>query len=657
MIRYHVSDTGSDNNQGNTPGQAFASLTRARNAVREAMRRKGFSGAEVVIGGGEYRMTTGLTLTEEDSGTAEHPVVWRGEELPVFSGSVSARGFHPVTNPGILKRLPEVARGNVLECDLADHGITDFGTFHDRGAGRVNPSHMELFYRGKRQTLARWPNEGFTRVAGLVEEHTNTYEEHGHEQKGSFTHFYFSEERPKRWAQLDDVLLHGYWSWDWADRYIRPVNWDMDRKIVEVVDQSDSYDIRENRRFRYMNILEELDMPGEWYADRRTGILYFWPPDEFEEGFAEVSILEAPFLSLSHVNHVSIVGLAFRSGRATAFEMNDCTDVTVKDCHFSSLGSQGLIARNMIDTTIDSCSFSDMGDGGIWLSGGDRKTLLPSHNRITNCDIHHFGEWSRCYCLGISIHGVGIVASHNSIHDAPQEALQYTGNDHVIEYNDFYRLCQDTDDSGATHTGRDWTQRGTVLRYNYIHDVSSYSGHVGVIGIYLDDWASAHVLYGNVFEGVHIGVMIGSGRDNVLKQNVFVGCTHAIHFDARGLGWAKYYFDGRTNTLFDQLEATDYENLPYLQRYPQLLYLLDDDPELPKYNVILENQAWGCDEWMRYLDGMNDKDVLVLKKNEVLPEAPDGWKQQIERYPALGAGSALDPDRNRRIASTQKRSG
>jgi hypothetical protein len=649
MVRFHVSEQGNDGRDGRSPDTAFGSLTRARDAVREARRAAEFDGAEVVVAAGAYRMTEGLSLTAADSGTNDHPVVWRGEGLPAFSGAVTLRGFQPVSDPGVLERIPEAARAHVLECDLTANGVTDFGTFRDRGAGRVNPSHMELYYRGKRQTLARWPNDGFTRVAGLVEEHTNTYEEHGHEQKGSHTHFRFAEDRPKQWKQLDDVLLHGYWSWDWADRYIRPVAWDMERKIVEVVSQKDSYDIRENRRFRYLNILEELDMPGEWYADRRTGRLYFWPPDDFVEGEAEVSMLETPFLSLEGVSHVTLRGLSFRCARATAVAMNECTDITMEGCAFTSLGSQGVMAKQVLRTRIDSCSFSQMGDGGIWMSGGDRKTLEPSGNRITNCDIHHFGEWSRCYCLGISIHGVAIVASHNSIHDAPQEALQYTGNDHVIEYNDFYRLCQDTDDAGATHTGRDWTQRGTVLRYNYIHDVSSYSGSVGVIGIYLDDWASAHVLYGNIFEGVHIGVMIGSGRDNVLKKNIFVGCSQAIHFDARGLGWAKYYFDGRTNTLFDHLANTDYEDLPYLQRYPQLLYLLDDEPVLPKYNVILENQAWGCGQWMRYHNDMSDRDILVMKKNDVRAEAPEGWKERADLYPALEAGSSLDSSRWNKI--------
>ena len=647
MKTFFVSPVGNDKNVGTEREQAFYTLTRARDAVRLAKQSDEFDGACITVLSGKYSMAQGLHLDWQDSGAEEAPVIWKGEGKPIFSGAISIQGFQPVTDPEILARLPKDAAPFVVECDLFAQGVRDFGVFRSRGGGFTLPSHMEFFYKNQRQTLARWPNDGFTRVAGLVPGHINTYEEHGHEQQGSDTHFYFEEDRPLHWKHPEEVILHGYWSWDWADRYIKPVHWDMEKHIVEVESRVGTYDIRTNARFRYINVLEELDCPGEWYADRRSGKLYFWPPDAFEEGYAEVSMLEEAFLTLDHVSHVALEGLAFCSGRATAVEIQGGHHIALRDCHFYNLGSSGVNAVDTTETLLDSCSFANMGDGGITISGGDRKTLTPSGNRITNCDIHHFGEWSRCYCLGISLSGVGIRVDHNSIHDAPQEALHYHGNDHIIEYNDFYNLCQDADDSGATHTGRDWTQRGTVLRYNRVHGVQNLSNadrKVGIVGIYLDDWASGQIVYGNLFEDVFMGVMVGSGRDNLLKQNVFVNCHRAISFDARGLTWAQYYFDGRTNTLFDLLAEIAYEDTPYLQRYPQLASLLEDEPVLPKHNAFLENKVWGCETWIRFVDGMSEE-ILLLKDNEILPEAPSGWQQRTDLYPALTAGSTLDQNR------------
>ena len=37
------------------------------------------------------------------------------------------------------------------------------------------------------------------------------------------------------------------------------------------------YSFRKGQRFYFLNLLEELDQPGEWFLDRKTGVLYFWP--------------------------------------------------------------------------------------------------------------------------------------------------------------------------------------------------------------------------------------------------------------------------------------------------------------------------------------------------------------------------------------------
>ena len=38
---------------------------------------------------------------------------------------------------------------------------------------------------------------------------------------------------------------------------------------------------------------DKLDQPGEWFLDRKSGILYFWPPAPIAEGKAVVSIIPA----------------------------------------------------------------------------------------------------------------------------------------------------------------------------------------------------------------------------------------------------------------------------------------------------------------------------------------------------------------------------
>jgi hypothetical protein len=107
--------------------------------------------------------------------------------------------------------------------------------------------------------------------------------------------------------------------------------------------------------------------------------------------------------------------------------------------------------------------------------------------------------------------------------------------------------------------------------------------------------------------------MIGGGRDNVIENNIFIECTPAIHVDARGMGWAKFWFDGRDSTLMDRLKEVNYNQPPYSTRYPHLANILEDEPAVAKYNRIVRNIRFGG-AWIEWLDGMNEK-IVEVKDN------------------------------------------
>ena len=55
-------------------------------------------------------------------------------------------------------------------------------------------------------------------------------------------------------------------------------------------------------------------------------------------------------------------------------------------------------------------------------------------------------------------------------------AIVFGGNEHLIEFNEIHDVCHESNDAGAIYGGRDWTMRGTVIRYNYFHDISGFEG-------------------------------------------------------------------------------------------------------------------------------------------------------------------------------------
>jgi hypothetical protein len=366
-----------------------------------------------------------------------------------------------------------------------------------------------------------------------------------------------------------------------------------------------------------MNILEELDKPGEWYLDRKTGILYFWPPAPLDGVETFVSILQKPVISLKNASYITVRGLTIEFICGTAIEVAGGNDNAIVDCCLRNIGNLGVTINGGARNGVRGCDIYQTGDGGISLAGGDRKTLTPAENYACDNHIHHYSRWTRTYRPAIMINGVGNRAAHNLIHDGPHTAILFGGNDHLLEFNEVYNVCYETGDVGAFYTGRDWTTRGTIIRYNYFHDIHGPYTY-GAMAVYLDDAASGTTIFGNIFYKASRAAFIGGGRDNIIENNIFVECEPAVHIDARGLGWAKNYIaEGGGWHMYEKLKAVNFDKPPYSERYPKLATILQDDPAVPKGNVVVRNICSGG-QWLD-LQGV-DSQIVALEDNLIEAE-------------------------------------
>ncbi|HLP18474.1 MAG TPA: right-handed parallel beta-helix repeat-containing protein, partial [Bacteroidota bacterium] len=267
---------------------------------------------------------------------------------------------------------------------------------------------------------------------------------------------------------------------------------------------------------------------------------------------------------------------------------------------------------------VHSCDLENLALGAVRLSGGNRATLEPAGNYCTDNHLHHFSCWLRTGQYGVFLTGVGNRVAHNLIHDAPFEAIYLSGNDHTVEFNEIHHVTQETGDAGALHTGRDWTWRGNRIWNNYFHHLQGAGLH-GVMGVYLDDWASGFSVKGNVFYKAGRATLIGGGRDNVVENNLYIECAPSVHIDARGLSWAGYYFDGTNPDLFKKMDAMNFSKPPYSIRYPELQRLYADEPRLPKHNRIERNISYGG-RWMDVYDYRAFDLTLIRIRNNVIAD-------------------------------------
>ena len=76
--------------------------------------------------------------------------------------------------------------------------------------------------------------------------------------------FTYEGDRPRRWQNTDDLWVHGYWAWDWANSYERLDTIDHAQRLVKTAPPHGLYGFRTGQRIYFLNVLEELDQPGEW---------------------------------------------------------------------------------------------------------------------------------------------------------------------------------------------------------------------------------------------------------------------------------------------------------------------------------------------------------------------------------------------------------
>ncbi len=603
-LTLHVSPAGNDSNPG-TAQKPLASLEGARDRLRSLRKADTVpaEGAVVLVHGGEYRVGQTFTLGPEDSGRAGAPLVYRAAagEAPRFTGGVRLTGFAPATDPEILKRLPRESAGKVMQSELRDAGVTNLlplvlGGFASGRGFKTHPAH-ELFFDGKAMRLARGPNEGFLRIADVaVKDGTK-----GYDREGSKTgRFYYKDDRPSKWVGEADLLLYGYWFWDWADSYERVASIDPDKRLITLAEPWHTYGYSIGAPFYAVNALCELDAPGEYYLDRKGLRLLFYPPSDLARATVELSVFPDLMTSLDNVSNVSFERLTWELGCNDAIHVSGGADCRFAGCVVRHFAGTGIELNGGKHHTLLSCDIYSMGRGGAVVRGGDRKTLTPSGHVVENCDIHDLSRIDHTYTPAVALSGVGTRIAHNRLHDVLSSALNIGGNDHLIEYNEVYNAVQESDDQGGVDMFGNPTFRGNVYRYNYWHHIGNWRAvgdqpKCGQAGVRLDDAISGTLVYGNVFERCSTGtkgfgaVQIHGGKDNVVDNNLFIDCAAAVSFSPWDeKRWRNYVASAMTNAEIDpQL---------YLERYPALAGLSEN----PNTNTVRRNVLVRCGEMLRH---------------------------------------------------------
>ncbi|MBI4977060.1 MAG: hypothetical protein HZC28_06225 [Spirochaetes bacterium] len=532
----HVAPGGDDGNSG-TKDKPFASITRAQTAARAERKRSPGDTVTVWLAGGMYHLAEKLSMSAEDSGASGAPTVYRA--LPDARAIIS--GGRKIT--GTWKKT---AGKNFYELNVPD--VLSKRWFFN-----------SLYVNSVSKTRARKPNENekMMRAKGRAQ---------GEQSNKAFV--YFSGDIDPQWKNLTDIDIIQINSWTPTMHRITAA--DAAKRVVKFESTHGRPVDFWEKNFRYYvaNVFEALDYPGEWYLDRVTGTLYYYPEPGEDMSRADViapvlmtrimeivsadygtpaQYLEFRDITFAHVdgdldkhNGVYRQGHMYLSAGIYAKNMRQSM---FSNCEIAHLGEYAMeLDTGCQSNTVVHCHIWDMGSGGIQIGITDLKTLqtlektAPKeqirvlHNTIDNNILHRLGTiWHGCYGI-INRFCSYTRITHNDIFDVHWDPISsdarwtYNGEDysggHEVAYNylHYLGLGYQGDAAGYYQFG----PLDTHVHHNITCDTVAYPFiHAGFAGYYLDEMSRGALVENNLAYNVDWSAYFQNwGSNNTFRNNI-----------------------------------------------------------------------------------------------------------------------------------------
>lgn len=644
-MNIYVSPNGNDGNPG-----MLSSPLKTLEAAQKAVRCFAASGVSctVILRGGDYRVSKPLLFSAEDSGEENASVVWKGygKETPVIKGSVvlNIDDARPVTDTEILERIHPNAKGRILEIDLAASGIAQEDIF-DPAVNTFNNQDMlscgeynSLYINGTEQELAHWPNGNrYANFAEWVDADLERWPESWEEEtnppnpeSGGSTPKTFryqeTDTAPSRWTQAENWWVTAYAGADFSRLRMSAASVNPENNTVTLknnVLKQEAWGFFFSKRWQAWNLLEEIDVPGEFYIDRENMKLYFYPPEDVEDGKLELSLLGKPLVKLRDASDITFQNMEFTQTRHHAVEMIDVKNIDFEACRFRYVSGDGIFAtgskwavtqsdwggtktghwqQGMLDGSynvdIKNSEFYMIGGAAVDISGGNVDTLTPSGNVIENNVFYKASQRRSWLADTVTLRGVGTKVKNNEFGATPGQVMRLWGNDHLIEYNEVYDVMQEVTDAGAIYRGGNEIGRGDVVQYNYFHDfeitdtfhetAGGSTNKVWRTAIYWDGSQQGGTAKHNIFYHIPQDLMCNAASAIEHSYNTSVDITRPIRY-TKGGGTQKSFAQGTAEQAVDTILNKEL----YFEHYPALKAWAEGTNALT-YTTLKENLLVGC---------------------------------------------------------------
>ncbi|AEE97826.1 FIMAH domain-containing protein [Mahella australiensis] len=413
-----------------------------------------------------------------------------------------------------------------------------------------------LYENGERSWKARYPNIG--------DDGKNVFKDT--QGPTTNTQFHFTEGDIPAVGDMSglQVYLSQSSGWDAGIYEVKSVDY-ADRSVTLKYPANGV--IPTQSRYYIQGAVEFLDQPGEFYLDKTTGTLYYWP----REIPIERQVIEAPQLKTilevkgssdgNPAHDLVFEGLTIRNtdltdnyyfirnseqqiaqNQISAVWMAYVHNVSFKNSKVYNAGMNGLTLAGLAQNNeVKGNMFHDIGGGAIRLLGpgiqgypvtahvpgtikGLTTTSINNNNLVTNNDIYDVGFFNVYDGYGIEVNASGEnTISHNRIHDITRGAVEFRN----------YRndLINKTAADGVTITADNVETylhcRNNIVEFNDIFDAITEAGDAGAI--YTHDTGTGNIIRNNWVHGIEgysiygisdiNGIYLDSDADGTMVQS------------------------------------------------------------------------------------------------------------------------------------------
>lgn len=356
---------------------------------------------------------------------------------------------------------------------------------------------------------------------------------------------YLNYERHVNNTSITDNELISEPNWTDAEVVIRKYRWILDRHPVSshsggtltyastaAYGNNKVYYPVDGNGYFIQGHLSTLDQRGEWYYDKAAGRFYM----HFGSENPVAKVVRASTLDrnliINSLSCLTFEDIDFEGGNILGAYLVGCSNILFKNCNFRQQGGTGIYGIDVTGITVTGGTVTEALNNGIWVE------LNGSHVTVDGVALSNIGSIAGAGRSGdaaqegIHIAGNNTTITNNVVRNTGFNAVNFSGNDVLVEHNFIDSFCRIKDDGGGIYTYLNESVTGfnRVIKNNIVlHSMGAFAGVESFYyepfgksaGIYLDGYSNHTKVSGNTLaHGEWGGIFVNNNDNNEITNNL-----------------------------------------------------------------------------------------------------------------------------------------